>query len=325
MCTAITLNKNHFYVGRTLDFDQSFGEKVVITPRNYVFNFRHEGVISNHYAIIGAAVVSEGYPLYFDGVNEKGLCVAGLNFKGNAVYSDFPGGRFNVAQFEFIPWILSLFQNVEEVRKHIGEVCLLTEPFSDKMTSAELHWLIAARDGCITVEYTHDGLKIYDNEIGVLTNNPPFEYQLQNLNNYMALSAMRPLNTFGKGVKLKEYCRGMGALGLPGDLSSQSRFIRAAFVRNNSLCEEDNVSCVNQFFHILNSVDNQRGCCLGEDGSSEITHYSCCADADECKYYFTTYDNHRIACVSLSAAKPEGDTLIYYNMYEAEDIKNINF
>ena len=144
---------------------------------------------------------------------------------------------------------------------------------------AQLHWLIADKTGCITVEATHDGLHIYDNPTGVLTNNPPFPMQLFNLNNYMALSAKSPENTFAPDVPLATYSRGMGAMGLPGDLSSQSRFVRVAFVRAHSLCKPTEESSVSQFFHILHSVEQQRGCCELDGGKYEITLYTSCCNA----------------------------------------------
>ena len=107
MCTAATYKTKDFYMGRTLDYEFSYGEQITITPRKYPFAFRHDGMPDTHYAIIGMAHVAGGYPLYYDAVNEKGLGMAGLNFVGNAVYAEVQDGKHNIAQFEFIPWILS--------------------------------------------------------------------------------------------------------------------------------------------------------------------------------------------------------------------------
>ena len=86
MCTAATYKTKDFYMGRTLDYEFSYGEQITITPRNYEFDFRFAGKIKSHYALIGMAFVAGGYPLYYDAVNEKGLGMAGLNFVGNAAY-----------------------------------------------------------------------------------------------------------------------------------------------------------------------------------------------------------------------------------------------
>ena len=107
MCTAATYKTQDFYFGRTLDYEFSYGDEITVTPRNYPFHFRHMSEVVSHYAMIGMAHVAGDYPLYYDAVNEKGLAMAGLNFVGNAVYQEVEEGRENVAQFEFIPWILS--------------------------------------------------------------------------------------------------------------------------------------------------------------------------------------------------------------------------
>ena len=102
MCTAATYKTKDFYFGRTLDYEFSYGDEVTVTPRNYPFDFRHLGRMDSHYAIIGMAHVAQDYPLYYDAMNEKGLCMAGLNFVGNAAYANVIPGRENVAQFELM-------------------------------------------------------------------------------------------------------------------------------------------------------------------------------------------------------------------------------
>ena len=110
---------------------------------------------------------------------------------------------------------------------------LVGTPYSDTLPTAQLHWIIADKSGAITVESVADGLKVYENPVGVLTNNPPFNYQMFNLNNYMHLAVENRENTFAEELNLNQYSRGMGGMGLPGDLSSQSRFVRVAFVKMN--------------------------------------------------------------------------------------------
>ena len=122
MCTAATYKTKDFYFGRTLDYEFSYGDQIAITPRNYPLHFRHAGDMENHYAIIGMAHVAGDYPLYYDAINEKGVGMAGLNFVGNAVYANVQSGVDNIAQFEFIPWILSQCSSVVEVRKLLGQI-----------------------------------------------------------------------------------------------------------------------------------------------------------------------------------------------------------
>lgn len=323
MCTAVTYKTKGFYFGRTLDYDYSYEEDVVITPRNFPLNFRRAEELKNHHAIIGTAYVKDGYPLYYDAMNECGLCMAGLNFVGNAVYNKERADMLNIAQFELIPYVLAKCKTAEEAEKLLKRVNVSDTPFSAQLPAAELHWLIADSKRAITVECVKEGMKIYENPVGVLTNNPPFEQQIFNLNNYISLSAQDPENTFCKSLNLKIYGRGMGALGLPGDLSSQSRFVRAAFVRNNSVSGDSEEDSVNQFFHILGSVEQQRGCCKVGD-KYETTIYTSCCSADSGTYYYTTYERHAICAVNMFKEDLNGAALIRYPHLKKENIIKIN-
>ena len=209
MCTAATYKTKDFYFGRTLDYEFSYGDEIIITPRNYPFVFRHTKTLENHYALIGMACCADNYPLYYDAINEKGLGMAGLNFVGNAHYQPLSDSEENIASFEFIPWILGQCATVKEVRSFLGRMNLCDTPFSDQFPSSSLHWLIADRSESITVECVADGMKIYDNPVGVLTNNPPFDMQLFQLNNYMQLSAKSPENHFSDKLNLNTYSRGI--------------------------------------------------------------------------------------------------------------------
>lgn len=320
MCTAATYRTKDFYFGRTLDYEFSYGDEVAVLPRNYPLNFRHMGVLHTHYAIIGMAYVVGEYPLYYDGINEKGLGMAGLNFVGNASYQQMEEKKDHVAQFEFIPWILSQCKDVTEAREKLDHMNLTGTPFSEQLPPAQLHWIIADEKECIVVECMADGLHVYDNPAGVLTNNPPFPQQMFLLNQYMHLSPKQPVNTFSEELPLEQYSRGMGALGLPGDLSSTSRFARVAFTRLHAMSGESEMESVSQFFHILGSVDQQRGCCEVADGKYEITLYTSCCNATKGIYYYTTYENHQITAVDMHRENLDGETLVHYPIVTGEHI-----
>lgn len=324
MCTAATYKTKDFYFGRTLDYEFSYGDEVTITPRNFPFHFREQGNLNTHYAIMGMAHVIDNCPLYYDAINEKGLGMAGLNFVGNAVYREQEEGKDNVAQFEFIPWILSQCATVKEARRFVEKINLLNTPFNEKLPVAQLHWIISDREESITIESVKEGINIYENPVGILTNNPPFDKQMFNLNNYMHLSAKSPENNFSKDLNLTTYSRGMGAIGLPGDLSSQSRFVRVAFTKMNSFSGDGEMESVSQFFHILNSVDQQRGCCELDDGKYEITLYTSCCNTDKGIYYYTTYNNHQITAVDMHKENLEGNELVCYPLITEEQIKTQN-
>lgn len=324
MCTAVTYQTKDFYFGRTLDYDFSYQEEITVTPRNFPLSFRHAGCLERHYAIIGMAYVADGYPLYFDAVNEKGLAMAGLNFVGNAVYGKPLQEKDNIAQFELIPWVLAQCESVKEARALLDNLHLTDTPFSDELPPAQLHWILADREEAVTIESVKEGLKIYDNPVGVLTNNPTFDQQLFRLNDYMHLSPKDPVNTFSDGLSLQTYSRGMGALGLPGDLSSRSRFVRAAFTKMNSRSGDSEEESVSQFFHILGAVAQQRGCCEVGEGKYEITIYTSCCNADKGVYYYTTYQNHQITGVDMHREDLEGSTLSHYPLITKQQIKMQN-
>lgn len=324
MCTAATYQTKDFYFGRTLDYEFSYGDEVTVTPRNYPLAIRNGEDLKTHYAIIGMAHVAGDYPLYYDAMNEKGLCMAGLNFVGNAAYHKVQEGKENVAQFEFIPWILGKCASLKEAKECLATMNLTDMPFSEKFAPASLHWLIADKSGAVTVESMADGLHVYDNPVGVMTNNPPFPQQLFGLNNYRHLSPGQPENTFAKELPLQTYSRGMGALGLPGDLSSASRFVRVAFTKMNAKSGSSEAESVSQFFHILGSVEQTRGCCLVGEDAYEITLYTSCCNAQKGIYYYTTYENHQITGVDMHRENLEGSTLVRYPLVTGEQIRWAN-
>ena len=322
MCTAATYKTKDGYFGRTLDYEFSYGDEITITPRNYQFNFRNTESMNTHYAIIGMAYVAGNYPLYYDAINEKGLGIAGLNFVGNAAYNKPVENKANIAQFELIPWILGQCGTVKEAKVLLDNINIIDTPFNAELPLAQLHWIISDKDEAITVESMADGLHIYDNPVGILTNNPPFNIQMFSLNNYMNLSPKNPENKFSDKLPLHPYSRGMGAIGLPGDLSSASRFAKVAFTKMNSVSGDSEEESVSQFFHILGSVDQQRGCCEVHDGKYEITIYTSCCNLDKGIYYYTTYNNHQISAVDMHRENLDSDKLVRYPIILNQ---NINF
>lgn len=322
MCTAasyFTENGDIFF-GRTLDYEYSFGENIVFAPRNFAFS---DALNCGHYALLGTAHVEDGYPLYYDCVNEKGLAMAGLNFVGNAVYHDNLHGKINLPSYEFMPFLLGKCANLHEARELLAEINLTSKPFSAKLPPSQLHWIIADKSGTIVVESVREGLFVYDNPVGVLANNPPFPHQLANLANYVNLTAKEPQNSFIPQVEIPLFSRGMGAVGLPGDLSSMSRFVRAAFVLNNSRLENEK-NAVSQFFHILGSVEQPRGCCELANGKFELTIYTSCIDCTRRIYSFTTYNNCEIRAVDMNKENLDGGEICVYSMGDEEKIRYLN-
>lgn len=324
MCTAVTYKTKDHYFGRSLDLEYSYNETVTVTPRNFPLHFRKVKDLQQHYAMIGMAFVVDNYPLYYDATNEKGLSMAGLNFPGNADYKPETEGKDNVAPFEFIPWILGQCATIAEAKERLERINLVKINFSDEMPLAELHWIISDREESVTVECTKEGLKVYDNPAGVLTNNPSFDMQMFNLNNYMSLSIEAPVNSFSRKLNLEPYCRGMGAMGLPGDLSSASRFVRAAFTKMNSVSGDSESESISQFFHILGSVFQQRGCVRIGEGEYEMTIYSSCCNTDKGIYYYTTYENSQITGVDMHRENLNDNRLAAYPLVLGQQIRMQN-
>lgn len=320
MCTAITYKTKDHYFGRTLDYECSYGEQVVITPRKFPLPFRHVEPLMQHYALIGMATVAQNYPLYYEATNEKGLSMAGLNFPGNGCYSPCAEGLDNISPFEFIPWILGQCATIPEARTLLERIHLADTPFSESLPLFPLHWMISDRNTSITVESVREGLLVYDNPVGVLTNNPPFDYQMQNLNNYLGLSPQQPENRLAPALDLKPCGQGFGMMGLPGDLSPISRFVRAAYTKLNSVSGASEAESVSQFFHILGTVTHPRGSVRTAGGHYEITLYTSCCNTDRGIYYYTTYENHQITGVDLHRVDLEQRQLICYPLVDVQQI-----
>ncbi len=311
MCTSISFKTTDHYFGRNLDYEFSYNESVTVTPRNFTFIFRHAPAVRTHYALIGMAFVQNDYPLYYDATNEAGLSMAGLNFPTYAHYFEQKSDKINVAPFEFIPYVLAQCATVAEARKLLAKVSLCAENFSDKLPASPLHWHIADADRSIVVESTVDGLKIFDDPVNVMTNSPTFDFHMLNLTHYLGATREIANNRFAPDIQLKAYSRGAGGFGLPGDLSSASRFVRAAFTLNNSVCKSDETSSVGQFFSILGAVAQQKGSCAVEHGY-EYTIYSSCCNTSRGIYYYTTYNNGCLTAVDMHRENLNGTALVSY-------------
>ncbi len=286
MCTAITYSSDSFYFGRTLDVSSTFGENIIICPRNFKISFRHAGVKEGHFAIIGIGTVRDNFPLYYDATNEKGLCAAALNFVESARYNEAKEGVLNLAHFEVILYLLSVCQSVSEVMRVLPTLNITNERFSDALPLAKLHWLLADRDSSIVLESTENGLKWHENIYGVLTNEPPFPAQCEIL-------------------KSKE------ADGF--SLESSARFIHANKAKQSAK-DGDGISSVSRFFHIMERVSQ-----IGS-GEEERTAYTSCADAQNGIYYYTTYGCRSICAANMHREGLCERTLSVYPLRQKENI-----
>lgn len=302
MCTALTFSNGDFYFGRNMDIVSSFGEQVVITPRRFPIQTKRLPVVDEHYAMIGMANVTNDTPLYAEAVNEKGLCMAGLFFPENASYqTDGETKSKPLAPYELIPYLLGCCANVEEVKGTISDISVIAVPFCEGLPLAPLHWIVADEMSCIVLESSNGMLSVYDNPYGVLTNNPPFPFHRENVRQYLHLSASSPENQFAENLALSPFGEGMGAIGLPGDSSPASRFVKALFCKCNSVCDQTENACVAQVFHMLDAVAMVRGCVRTKRKEFDLTTYSCCVNVSKGIYYYKTYENNQITAVSMAS------------------------
>lgn len=318
MCTSVAMKSDGLYFGRNMDIDYSFGESVILTPRNFPLPFRKADLSEKHYAIMGMGTAIENYPLYADGMNENGLCMAALKFPDNARYSEMEiTGKANITPFELILWVLGKCRNICEAKALLSETSIIAIPFSEKLPLSPLHWHIADNSGSITVEFTSEGMKIYDNPVGVLTNNPPFPFHLENLSQFSGLTP----DFTPSDDSIKPFGLGFGALGLPGDFSPASRFVKAAFLLRNSALESNPVT---QLFHILDSAAIPCGAVITPDRKFHYTSYSSGMDTAEMTYYYKTYSNNQLTAVKMNSDNMNGSELTCFPLKKEQQILYCN-
>lgn len=320
MCTAVSWKMGAHYFGRNLDLEYHHRETVTVTPRSFPLPFRRTAAMDRHLAMVGVAYVQDGYPLYYDAVNEAGVGMAGLNYPVHAVYHPPVRDKENVAPFELIPWVLGRCASAAEARTRLAGVSLLRESFSPALPLTPMHWLIADRELALSVEPDREGLRIHENPVGILTNEPPFTAQMQHLSNFLHLTSDPPEDRFSRQGLLRPGSRGLGAVGLPGDFSSASRFVRAAFVRLNSVCGGTEQARVSQFFHILGAAVQPMGSVRLENGVFERTVYSSCCNTERGIYYYSTYESSSLSAVDMYAENLNGTALSNYPMLDGTHI-----
>ena len=320
MCTCINVFKNNSsFFGRNMDLDYSFNEKIIITPKNYLIKFKKEKSIKTHFAFIGIGTIIDNYPLYAEACNEKGVCIAGLNFPSNCTYYKCNKDKKNYAPYEMVLLIMANCKNMNDVKKTLQHINLINQNFSSKVTLTPLHFMISYKNESIVVETLKDGMHIYENPFNVLTNNPPFDFHKNNISNYLQLHIASPINMINKKMNVINYSYGQGAFGLPGDYNSSSRFVKVFFVKSNLIFNNQEENNVNQFFKCLESVSMPYGCVKATYGL-EYTRYSCCIDTKRIVYYYKTYNNSTIHSLNLKKENLNTNKLICYSLNDSINI-----
>lgn len=329
MCTALSIKSEegkHFF-GRNMDLSYEFNQSVLIIPKEFKYQDRvTRKMVTIQKAIIGMGTVIEEHPAMADAMNEDGLACAGLNFAGYAYYEEIPvEGKINIAPYDLILWVLSNFSTVAEVKQEIRNIELINVPINEKIPVATLHWMITDKTGnSIVIEKTKEKIAVYENPVGVMTNNPTFDWHLTNLNEYINLTPAYPNETKWSNQRLTALGVGAGNLGIPGDFASVSRFVRIAYIRAHMPSIENDSKAVSQFFHMLDYVKMVKGGVITEEGLEDFTMYSSCMDQENGIYYYRTYHNSRINAVDLKKEKLIGKEIKAYSYCCVQDINYQN-
>ena len=312
MCTAVRFNgaKGEMFFGRNLDWANGYGEKVVITPREFKYQSAFLGEMGGA-AVIGMGIVAEGVPLYFDCANEHGLAVAGLNFPGYAAYAaEAVDGKTNVAAYEFPLWVTLNFKTVDEALKALKDVAIVAKPINEQYSVSQLHWMIGDKERSIVVEYTERGMEIFENDVDILTNQPGYGWHKENLRNYMNLSPQMPKEIEWNKAKMTAFGSGSLMRGIPGGFYSTDRFIRVAYLNTHYPVQSNEATNVSRLFHTLTGVAMIDGAAAMTDGRFEKTIYTGGYSSATQTYYYNTYEDFAIKSVAMKDYNLDSSELI---------------
>ncbi|MES5928037.1 choloylglycine hydrolase family protein [Bacillus cereus group sp. MG9] len=324
MCTSLTLqtkNGQHLFA-RTMDFTLDLNQEVIIIPRHYQWNNITGEIINTKHATVGMGINHQGRVIMADGVNEAGMTCATLYFPGFATYSkSIDNNKTNLAPFDFVTWSLTQFNSVKELKKSVDSLTFLDIPLPDLGLTPPLHWILADKWGdCIVLEPTNEGLKMYDNPLGVMTNSPEFNWHLQNLRQYIGLKSQPFSPTEWSNLPLSAFGQGSGSMGLPGDFTPPSRFVRAAYGKQNIQDIDSEEEGVSALFHILSNCEVPKGGVITEEGTLDNTIYTSVMCMESGTYYYHTYDCRQIIAIHLFHENLDTDEIKAYSFQRKQKI-----
>ena len=303
---------------RTMEFAIDLHSTVAVVPRNCKFvgtapEGKNGKTWETKYAFIGPNAAGKNNYI-MDGVNEKGLSAALLYLPGFTKYQEVKPSQYDmtIAPEELCTWILSLFSTVDEVKSGIDQVRVAA--IKNKLGFlAPLHYVVNDAEGnCLVIEYLPDGLKLWDNPLGVMTNSPPLDWHLINLRNYVNLKAENVLKETIGDLTLTPIGQGSGLLGLPGDFTPPSRFVRIAFLSQSALPVKTAEEGVNLGFHLMNNIDIAIGTVRQKYGEKVMlgrTQYVTLYDQKNKRLYYRTYTNQDIRVVDMSRLDLAGSVI----------------
>jgi len=312
-CTSIRIKTEDglVFYARTMEGGVDFGNTLFLVPKGAAF----QGTLPDNtpkglkwtakYGMVG--VGPSGPPLVSDGINEMGLAVGNLLFPGYAEYEPFDPGKAasTMAQYEAATWLLTNFATVAEVRQALPKVRVVQGP-KGALGILPLHFCVHDPQGhSLVVEYIQGKLHIYDNPLGVMTNSPTFEWMTTYLSNFINLSAVNVPRLDLGGVTIKQFGQGSGMLGLPGDFTPPSRFVRMVALTQAALPVKGAAAGLNLAMTIINNVDIPKGSVREKTEKGmmyDISQWVVAADLANKKYYFHTWDNKNWRYIDIAKA-----------------------
>ncbi len=310
-CTGIQIKTQdgNYIFARSMEFADSFmPHDLIAVPRNYKFvgqtpTGKPGMPWQVKYGFVGFA--PSGEKLIDDGLNEKGLHVGGFFFPGYTQYEnvaevDYPS---TISCLELASWILASCSSVAEVREQLPKIHVASVVLSGLGYAPPLHLFISDKSGdAAIVEYTAGRLNIYENKVNVITNSPDYLWQITNLKNYIGIKAENNPAITINGNQFAQFGQGSGAIGLPGDFTPPSRFVRAAFLVNSALPGKNIDEGIAVAFHALNQFDIPLGAVKGEQNGAtayDTTQWTCASDLTNFRYFYHTYNDRSVRMIDL--------------------------
>ncbi len=328
MCTALTLKTTDekYLFGRNMDLEYNFNQRIIFIPRNYKVENKETNTVNiNKYAILGMGTIFNNYPTFSDVMNEKGLACAGLNFPNYASYpKKEESNKLNIHVYNILLWLVSNYDSIKNLRKDLENLLLVDIPISKNVPSATLHFIVTDKTGeTIVLEQTKEGMKIHENNVGVLTNSPTFDYHMMNLSNYTNLGYEHSETITLSNNEIIPHGQGNSLLGIPGDVTPASRFVRTVVLKDATLKNSKNIN-IPQFFHILNGVSMVDGSVITKQGLNDITQYTSCMNLNDGIYYYNTYQNYTIMSIDMHKEDLDGKEIKEYKYNNEFTVKEEN-
>jgi choloylglycine hydrolase len=334
-CTGITIKPKDGSIifARTLEFAVDIESNVIVVPRGKEYVGTAPGDKpglrwKTKYGAIGANAFN--MPVIVDGLNEKGLHVGLFYFPGFAKYQEVKADDVGkaLAPWELGSYLVGTCADAKEAVAAaksvlVGEVVLKQMGFAPPV-----HFVVADASGTsVVLEYVGGKLMIHDNPFGVMTNSPTFDWHMTNLSNYVTLSPSNKETIDLAGKEIRGLGQGSGMLGLPGDFTPPSRFVRAVAFSKTADKVATAKDGVLQAFHILNQFDIPKGAARGIEHGKEVADYTLwtsAADLTNLRFYFRTFENSRIRMVDLKSMNLDANDIRTISMKGAEQIEDVS-